>query len=128
MSPFLVLWCKIHKRDNRYFLEQTSYVEAITELHLEATFDDFRTTRYKLVWISHKRIEILAAVPILSQLVKDNYESEDIKMINKLIQHMRTNPKDGLTFQKLNLETIRLVLYSDRSFSSNNDGSSQMGY
>lgn len=95
---------------------------------MDATFDDVRTTMHKMAWLSDTRPEILACVNILSQVVLENYKPDDIKTINKLIQHVKTNPGDGLTFRKLDIKTSKIVVYSDGSFSSNNDGSSQVEY
>lgn len=41
---------------------------------------------------------------------------------------MRKHPKDGLKFQKLELDAMKIVVYSDGSFRNNNDASSQAWY
>lgn len=95
---------------------------------MNSTFDDFRETMHKLSWISHKRPEILAGVNILFEVELENYKPDEIKIINKLMEHVRANPCDGLTFLKLEIETIKIMVYSDKSFNSNNDVTSQVGY
>lgn len=39
---------------------------------------------------------------------------------------MRSSPYGGLTFRKLDVETMKVVVHSDGSFSSKNGGSSQV--
>lgn len=89
--PFLFAGVNIPKII-QCFLEQAAYAKAINEISLKATFHDFRTTRHKLACLLHTRPEILAGVNILSQVVNENYEPEDIKLTNKLIQYVRNKP------------------------------------
>lgn len=95
---------------------------------MESTFGHLLTTRHKLPWLSHMRSEILAVVNILSQVAQDNVKPDYIIIINKLIQHVKSNPEDGLTFRKLYVKAIKIMVYPGGSFSSNNDGSSRVRY
>lgn len=88
----------IHINDYQYFLDKTSYANANTELSMDATFDDFRTTRYKISWLSHTSPEILVGGNKLSQVVLKNYKPDYIKTVKKVIQHVRVNAGDGLNF------------------------------
>lgn len=55
-----------------------------------------------------------------------NYQ-KTYKKKDKLINNTSTNAKDGLIFKKVNAETLKIIVYLDGSFSSNNDGSFQVG-
>lgn len=81
-----------------------------------------------MAWLSQKGPEILAKVKILSQIVLENFKPDEVNIKTKLIQQVRANPEDDLKFRELDIGTIKIVVYSDESFSSKNDGSSQVGY
>lgn len=70
---------------------------------MNATFDDFQTTRHKCTWISRTAQEKLAVVNVLSHEILKNYKPDDIKIINKLMQHERANHNDRLPFWKLDI-------------------------
>ena len=53
---------------------------------------------------------------------------EQIKALNKRIQWQMEHDKRGIKFVPLNLEEVRLVVYTDASHANNLDLSSQIGY
>ena len=126
--PFQFAGINIKKKENGYIMEQEHYVPTITKLEKTSTFETFRTTRHRLAWISHTRPEILAGVNILAQVTKDTFQQEDITITNSLIKHIHKNPELGLQYNKMDIETMEILVYSDGSFSGNNDGSSQVGF
>lgn len=73
------------------------------------------------------RALIFAGVNILSQVIQDNYKVEYVKINKNLIPHIRKHPKDGRHFQKPDLDTMKILFYFHVSFSTNNDGSPQLG-
>ena len=126
--PFQFAGINIKKKENGFIMEQQHYVSTISKLEKSSTFETFRTTRHRLAWISHTRPEILAGVNILAQVTKDTFQQEDITITNSLIKHIHKNPELGLQYNKMDIETMEILVYSDGSFSGNNDGSSQVGF
>lgn len=53
---------------------------------------------------------------------------EDVKIINKHIQHVQKHLKDGVKFKKRYVDTMKKVVYSNGSFGTNNEESSEVGY
>lgn len=53
---------------------------------------------------------------------------DDIKALNNRLQWQQENPKRGLHFVKINLQSARLFAFVDASFANNKDYSSQIGY
>ncbi|KHJ32521.1 hypothetical protein EV44_g3645 [Erysiphe necator] len=49
-------------------------------------------------------------------------------MLNKRIKWQLDNPNRGLTFKSLNLDSVKLVVYTDPFGANNNDMSSQIRY
>lgn len=126
--PLLFAGININKLEDGYFLEQADYISKIDLLKPDTEFDEFRTTRHKLAWVSHTRPEILAGVNILSQVTNETYQKEDLRIINSLIKHLKKYPDLGLKYRKINMDTTEILVFSDGSFSGNNDRSSQVGY
>jgi hypothetical protein len=57
-----------------------------------------------------------------------NPEKSDITALNKRLQWQIDNPARGLTYIKLDINTLRLLVFTDASFANNKDFSSQIGY
>lgn len=105
--PFLFDGSNILKKNRQYFLEETSNGTVFMELSMDATFDEFRITMHKLAWLWNRSPEIVAGVDILSAVVLENYNPDDIKTINKLMQHVVPNLNDFLRFGNWILKLLR---------------------
>ena len=55
-------------------------------------------------------------------------DDDDIKLLNKCLQWQIDNKQFGLTYVKLDMETLRVIVFTDSSFANNKDNSSQIGY
>jgi hypothetical protein len=58
----------------------------------------------------------------------NNPTENDAKALNKRIQWQIENSSRGLTFVKLDQESLQLLVFTDASFANNRDLSSQIGY
>lgn len=58
----------------------------------------------------------------------DTAQNDRINKLNRRIQWQLDNPDRGLRFKPLNLESVKLVVYTDASHANNSDLSSQIGY
>ncbi|EED12694.1 conserved hypothetical protein [Talaromyces stipitatus ATCC 10500] len=57
-----------------------------------------------------------------------NPEKDDIKSLNKRLQWQLDNAERGLRFVRLDLDSLRLVIFVDSCFANNKDFSSQIGF
>ena len=126
--PLMFAGININEEGEGFFLEQTQYAKDINQLPKTTTFDEFRTMRHKLAWLTNTKPEILAGVNILSQTTKETFKEDNVKTINTLIKHVTKSAEKVLHFKPLDLDSIRIIVYSDGSFNGNPDGSSQVGY
>jgi hypothetical protein len=55
-------------------------------------------------------------------------QKDDVTALNKRIQWQIDNPTRGLTYVRLDLKSLRLIVFTDASFANNKDLSSQIGY
>lgn len=95
---------------------------------MDCSFSDFRFKRQKLVWLVHTRPELAWAVNVLAQVSEQKFNFSDVQNINKLVSAARRHSHRGLLRQKHDLDTSKIVVYSDAAFSTNSDHTSQLGY
>ncbi|SLM37481.1 hypothetical protein PMAA_090260 [Lasallia pustulata] len=69
-----------------------------------------------------------AAFPLLYAAQIVNPTIDDAKYLNKCLEWQRQNVGKGLKFVKLDIYTVRLVVFTDSSFANNWDQSSKIGY
>ncbi len=62
------------------------------------------------------------------QVVEKKFDKSRIRAISKLIRRLKKSKITVLKYVKLDLNTVQIRFYSDASFASNSDGSSQLGY
>ena len=116
-----------HNKDG-FLLHQSSYIDRIEELDLNANFEIIRSARAQLTWLVHTRPDICAAANILAQVTKDTFTQKHIKEFNKLVKYLKKTANIGLRVQKLDQGSLHLRVYADASFANNNDLTSQLGY
>lgn len=83
------------------------------------------------MWTTNTRADISCSVALLTQVTQENFEHQRqvcIEMINAVISHLEKNPNLDLHFLALERTTLRLQVYSDASFATNYDNTSQSGY
>ena len=54
--------------------------------------------------------------------------NEDVKQLNKRLQWQIENPSRGLRFIPLDIQSLKLVVFTDASFANNKDFTSQIGF
>lgn len=124
--PFAFSGININKEIYGYFTE--SYAKGLTQLENTASVDQFCTTRHKFAWIVNTRPEITGGVNILSQVTEKAYNENHVKSMNDIIKHVTKSPGNGISYKKLDLDSLGISDFSDGSFSGNDDRSSQVRY
>lgn len=86
--------------------------------------------RMRLPWLSNSRPDCLFGISQLSQMTEEFYRTERpalIHRINKAIRYAVDN-RVKLSIEKPDLNTLRIIGFSDPSFANNRDLSSQLGH
>lgn len=83
--------------------------------------------RHLLAWLSHTGPELLAPVNILAQTTEERFLVDPILVINKIIEKAHKNKDRKLQLQKLNMKTNQLFIYTNASYATDKDSSSQLG-
>jgi hypothetical protein len=120
----------INKTSNGFEVHQHDYIQKLQPLSAESTFEDYRSLRAKLMWLINTRPDISCATSMASRTTKDLFAikpTEYIKKLNRIVRHVKTINLP-LLYPRLDLDTLKLVAYTDSSFSNNEDLVSQLGY
>ena len=111
-------------------IDKHSYVKGILPLRLDARFSDFTSLRMKLAWLTHTRRDCSYEVSQMAQVTRERFDLEPSKVIkncNRMVKHVRMH-RLLIQVPKLDISSLRIVGFSDASFASNSDLTSQLGY
>lgn len=111
-----------------FIIHQKSFADRITPLETDISFSDLRSKRQELAWLVHTRPDLACAVNISAQVKKDEFCTEDIKNINKIVSSARKYSYRGILQQKLDRNSLIIAVYSDAAFSTRQDHKSQLRY
>ena len=114
--------------DGSFSQSQQLHISRLSELPLTASFDEFRSARAKIPWITHTRPEHAYYAQSSAQITEQLFNSTHIKEYNSTVRALKENKEKDLQYQRLDEKTLRITAYSDASFANNTDLSSQLGY
>lgn len=109
---------------------QRGYLKQLEPLPLDATYVQFRSMHMKLTWLANTRPDLMFEISQLAQVTEEvfnNYQESTIRRLNKTTKFAMDNPI-RLKFSKLNLDSMRVVCFSNSSFVNNHDLSTQLGH
>ena len=89
---------------------------------------EFRLQRGKLLYITQtSQPQAAYGAARLSQIKPDDAKPEDVLALNKCIRSLQQNPRQGLSFPKLEMNSVSLRVYVDAGHNTNSDLTSQLG-
>ena len=112
-----------------FTMDQTFYIRNLEELNIDSRFLAFRSTGMKLAWLASTLPDMLFEISQLAQVTEEHFNfgaKEYIKRLNSSTKYAHNNMAH-LLFRKLDMNSVRLVGYSDAAFSNNRDRTSQLG-
>lgn len=105
-----------------------NYIERMPFLRKNTTFDEFASLRAMLLWVSHVRPDVAAFVSIIGSVTATTFLPDHVASINRKVQYLKSTASIGLVFPKLDVDSLRLVVYTDGSFANRDDKTSQIGF
>jgi hypothetical protein len=126
-TPLDFAGININRDEDGFTLDQEPYILELQPLGQTASFQDLQKFRGKLLWTVHTRLDMAAPVSQLAQVTANNFKAVHVSQANKILAEMKRNPVK-LYYPKLDLSTAKLVVYTDASFATNEDLSSQFGF
>jgi hypothetical protein len=112
-------------------ISQQKYIERINALPDNAEFDEYRSLRARLAWVTQTRPDISCNVAFAAQVTKDIFNtnpSNYIKDLNQIIKYLQRTKDIYLKYPKLDINGLALHVFSDASFARNDDFTCQLGY
>lgn len=70
----------------------------------------------------------MAPVNILSQTTAKTFEAKHINLANGVVRRVKENVQRGIMHHQLDLERLRMVVFTDSSFANNRDSTTQLGF
>eukprot|EP00171_Calliarthron_tuberculosum_P005221 IDg5221t1 len=107
---------------------QNQYIKRLQPLSPDATWQDYRSIRAKLIWVVHTRPDIACAASMAAQITQGEFNTDDIAEINRIVHYLHKTHEICLQYPKLDLETLKMVVYADASFNNAKGNRSQLGY
>jgi hypothetical protein len=115
--------------DGTLRISQEAYIENLSNIKADLHNDiaSVRTARGKVSWVATwTRPNVAFAIGRLSQITPEIINSEATKSCNDLTDYLKKTVKRNIIFCKLDVRSLHVVFYSDESFASNLDMSSQI--
>lgn len=76
---------------------------------------------------SMTRPDLLCCTDRFSQVTRENFSSSVVKRFNKFVQYCHDDDSVSLCFVKLDLETVHVTVFTDASFSTTGEITSELG-
>lgn len=118
----------VKNHDGGFRLSQFDYARKLQTMDFGSTFQDLRSVRAKLAWLTNTRPDISFAVAKLAQVTEGTFTSDSVKSANKIISHVRKIAELGIEIPPLDRSTASIVVLTDAALANNDDLSSQIGY
>lgn len=122
---------EVYTRKNYFEIVQTNYISKLCKLPKVCSFKEYSSLRAKLLWLTQTRPDITCAIAIATQVTEERFnlaQKEKIKDLNAAVSHIQKTKKLSLKFPELDRASLQMRVYTDASFASNYDLSSQLGY
>ena len=115
-------------QDGSILMHQEPHAKKLKNLEENCTFDDFRSRRHELAWLTHTRPDVAAVANMMSQVTINCFQKKHVRTINSCISEVNQTPQRGLLQHKLDSDSLCMVCYTYSSFANNEDNSTQLGY
>ena len=109
-------------------ITQPQHMTEIRSIPVGTTFTEFRSIRARIAWLSHSRPDVSCSINRSAQVTDSTFGAGSIKELNKAIKYVLSTRNIGLSYPKLDTNSLHLRTYAEASFASNHDLTSQLGY
>lgn len=126
--PCDFLGLEISRQGPVFRAAMTNYIDRLEFLPENAKYEQYASLRACILWLAHSRPDVSAFGSIIGSYRREDMSPVLIEQINKKLAYLKATKDVTLEFPKLDLQSLRLVVYCDASFANRNDKSSQLGY
>ena len=128
LDNFVFAGIEVSTTEGMFQVHQRKQIEKLDLLPLDATHREFKSKLMSMGWITHTRPDISCKVAQLAQVTENRFTEEHVKQLNSGIKYLKGTIDQGLSFKKLDLESLYIRVYTDAAFANNIDLTSQLGY
>lgn len=118
---------KILTTPNGITIHQQPYTVTLQLLVGAFSFNEFHSLRSKLSWATQTHADLAGAVALASQTTGDNFNTDFIRSLSKVVMDLRSTRNIHLKFPKLRKFEIYIRDFLDSSF-ANKKLHAQLGY
>ncbi len=109
-------------------IRQNEYIKKLSRMEPSIDFEKFQSVRAAVSWIHNSRSDKCYSANLAYQFTNAQFSARHIKFLNESIMKVKETKALCLNFRPLDRNTLQLLVYSDASFATNEDHSSQFGY
>ncbi len=109
----------VEKCADGFEILQRACIERLEPIPLETDYVQLVRARAELSWFAHSRSDFSAVLSKLAQVTEESYDRSHVKTFNSTVKYLH--------MRKLDLDTLNIRAYSDASFTTNRDHTSQLG-
>ena len=109
-------------------MEQLLYHRKLEHLITSSTFSELGSIRMRLAWMVDTRLDVAIDISQLAQITVDTYQDDSVSAVSRLNAVITYTNNNLLQIKclKIDLDSLRLIGYSDAAFINNTDQTSQL--
>lgn len=111
-------------------VDQREYIANIGLVPADVNLEKYRSLRAESAWATHNRQDVRCCVNRAAQVVAGEFENvreAHMMLLNSAIKKMKSTPELSLKYCKLDEAILHIRVYTDASFGTNDDMTSQLG-
>lgn len=103
------------KPETGFQILQPDHIQRIQPLPEKANYDDFRSARAALAWITHTRPDIACYANKAAQMTTAVFDRQHVEAFNRCVKYLKRTPHH-LRFDPLDTATLQIRVYADAAF------------
>lgn len=116
------------RNDGSLLMHQADYAKKIQLLDKRCTYEQFRSRRHELAWLTNMRPDGAAEPAIRAQVTALLFKPTNVAQLNQAIKRVKNEPQLRLIIHKLEKETLNIVVHADASVANLSDLITQLDF
>ena len=109
-------------------LSQEHYISRLHFLKKNSSFPEFSSLRAQLAWVVHTRPDIAFAVSFAAQFTETMHNTTCNQVLKSILRHLQASVDRELKYPKLDMDSLRILVYVDASHNNLENNRSQLGF
>ena len=109
-------------------LSQQHCISRLHFLKKDSSFLEFSSLRAQLAWVVHTRPDIGCAVSFAAQVTEKMHNTACNQALNSILRHEQATADRELKYPKLDMDSLRILVYVDASHNNRENNRSQLGF